>query len=55
MRRPRQRLIKTELVLPEQAAKRVLVVLGMFVGGLVAVAMVALVSVFLFETVRSFR
>jgi hypothetical protein len=51
----KRRIIKTELVLPPPGPQRVVVLLGLFIGGFVAVAMVALVSVFIFETIRGIR
>ena len=51
--RPVRRLVKTELVLPESLAGKVAVIGGLILGGVVALAMVSLVSVFLFETLRS--
>lgn len=50
--RPARRLVRTELVLPSSFLGRVGVLLALVVGGTVAIAMVALVSVFLFETFR---
>lgn len=45
--------MKTELVLPPSPAGKIAVIGGLVIGGAVAIAMVALVSVFLFETFRS--
>jgi hypothetical protein len=50
--RPARRLVKTELVLPETRSGKAAVLAGLVVGGAVALAMVALVSIFLFETFR---
>ena len=50
--RPTRRLIKTEIVLPESFIGRAAVVVGLIVGGTAAVAMVALFTAFLIETLR---
>lgn len=50
--RPARRLVRTELVLPPSFLGRVGVLGALVVGGTVAIAMVALVSIFLFETFR---
>jgi len=50
--RPARRLVRTELVLPSSLLGRIGVLGALFVGGTVALAMVALVSIFLFETFR---
>jgi uncharacterized protein involved in exopolysaccharide biosynthesis len=51
----KRRIIKTELVLPPSGPQRALVLAGLVVGGIVAVAMVALVTVFIVETIRGLR
>jgi hypothetical protein len=51
--RPSRRFIKTELILPETAMGKVGVIVGLVVGGTVAMTMVALFSIFLFETFRT--
>ncbi len=53
--RPARRFIKTELALPASPAGRAAVYAALFVGGTVAVAMVALFVAFLFETLRTMR
>ena len=50
--RPARRLVKTELVLPASLPGKIAVIGGLVLGGVVALAMVSLVSVFLFETFR---
>jgi hypothetical protein len=50
--RPARRLVRTELVFPSSFLGRVGVLGALVVGGTVAIAMVALVSIFLFETFR---
>ncbi len=50
--RPARRLVRTELVFPSSFLGRVGVIIALVVGGTVAIAMVSLVSVFLFETFR---
>ncbi len=50
--RPARRLVRTELVFPPSLLGRIGVTVALVVGGSVAIAMVALVSIFLFETFR---
>jgi hypothetical protein len=51
--RPVRRLIKTEVVLPASLLGRAAVIGGLVVGGTVAVAMVALFTAFVLETIRT--
>jgi hypothetical protein len=51
--RPARRFIKTEIVLPENPLGRAAVIGGLIVGGTVAMAMVALFTAFVVETLRS--
>jgi hypothetical protein len=53
--RPARRLIKTELALPSSTAGRAAVFAALFVGGMVAIAMVSLFVAFLVETFRTAR
>lgn len=51
--RPARRIVKTELDLPREPGARAAVIAALIVGGSVALGMVILFSVFLYETFRT--